>query len=300
LHMEGNGAQDSPLATAAGGLFCLRAPNRPGPRRCSRSPVGNLGTAGTRHSPQGRKQNLLRFIGRRPALATRLCTKTLSRCRSSSNGQAGSSWADHTNCRCRCSPERAGYPEACGSQVFVIGVTSDPRIPVVGYWLSAIRRTPREDRGARWPQILAGVAMARTEDFAAASRALTAIPEQLTTCERVALALVETSQMWVSTGSWFAGKTDFEWARDGVLQSLKDVKRQLQRIRGSELSPDAIRAFAFVESLRKHCESCIQMNQQSIAEGKLFSCPARRELEQPSSGPARFRLDQKGNILESR
>jgi hypothetical protein len=118
--------------------------------------------------------------------------------------------------------------------------------------------------------------MVTRQDTKVAAR-LKDIPKLLDVCEQVGKALVETGQEWWASG-FFAPTTDFQRVRDKSMAELCTVERDLQKIRSTAFSPEAIRATTYVRTLLQACQDCHEANQESIEQGTGFTCLAREHL----------------------
>jgi len=142
--------------------------------------------------------------------------------------------------------------------------------------------------------------MATQEELNNVRRGLQELPRMVETCEQVAKALIETKQPLSQAGTplgVFWG-TDYDRARRQIRRRCRLIQNLLRRVRRTALSPDAIRGQSEIRTIQRACERCLFVNRQGLQQGKAFRCLANGQSGQVGGG-FRFRLDLKGNILES-
>ena len=128
------------------------------------------------------------------------------------------------------------------------------------------------------------------------------IPRMVETCQQIAEALVETSEQWSRINplcSWLL-PTDYERARKDILKKCVSARQHLRIVRKRTLSPDAIRARANISRVLECCEDCPTANRSNLGDQKAFCCLVQARLGEGAKDEFRFRLDDKGQILETR
>ncbi len=140
--------------------------------------------------------------------------------------------------------------------------------------------------------------MATKQEIREAAKAVESLGDSFTICRDVAIALIDTGQTWLNDN--FMDRlfcaTEYEKARKKIGEQITESQNQLKKVRDTELSPEAIRAAAYVEQIKKTCEQCPEHNKKRIEEGQKFVCLMETKL---SKGTFRFRLNEKGKIIES-
>lgn len=131
---------------------------------------------------------------------------------------------------------------------------------------------------------------------------LNEIPQMVETCQQIAEALIETGEQWSRENPLFSSllPTDYERARKEIIKKCVSACRQLRTIRKQTLSPDAIRARANISRILECCGDCPATNQKKLADKKAFCCLVQARLGEGAKDEFRFRLDDKGQILETR
>ena len=131
---------------------------------------------------------------------------------------------------------------------------------------------------------------------------LNEIPKMVETCQQVAEALIETGEQWACENFLVSSllPTDYERARKEIIRKCISACRDLRTIRKQTLSPDAIRARANISKILECCRSCHAANQKRLADKKTFCCLVQARLGEGAEDEFRFRLDDKGQILETR
>jgi len=94
-----------------------------------------------------------------------------------------------------------------------------------------------------------------TEDenmsFELISEKLKLIQELAATCQQAAIALIETQNPWIRKGLLaFFRPTDYERARNEVLDSLYQAARGAAKARRESINPAAIRTAAYLKRLQ--------------------------------------------------
>lgn len=143
--------------------------------------------------------------------------------------------------------------------------------------------------------------MAKLNEVRLIARTLNDIPRIVETCHQVADALIETDEQWSRTNqlfSWFF-PTEYERARHNVTETCIFVQRQLKDLRKRTSSPDAIRAGAKVSNILECCAECPAANRSNLSNKKAFCCLAQARLGEGTKEGFRFRLNNKGQILET-
>ena len=122
------------------------------------------------------------------------------------------------------------------------------------------------------------------------------------TCQQVAEALIETGEQWSRENPLFSSllPTDYERARKEVIKKCVSAIQQLRTIRKNTLSPDSIRARASISRILECCGDCPASNRRKLANKKSFCCLVQARLGEGAKDEFRFRLDDKGQILETR
>lgn len=144
--------------------------------------------------------------------------------------------------------------------------------------------------------------MAKRNEVQLTATMLHEIPRMVETCQQIAEALIETGEQWSSENSLFSSllPTDYERARKEIIRKCVSACRQLRTIRKKTLSPDAIRARANISSVLECCGDCPVANRRNLANKKAFCCLVQARLGEGAKDGFRFRLDDKGQILETR
>lgn len=127
------------------------------------------------------------------------------------------------------------------------------------------------------------------------------IPRMVETCQQIAEALIETSEQWSRTNplcSWLL-PTDYERARKEILKTCVSARKHLRIVRKRTLSSDAIRARANISRVLECCEDCSAANRSNLCDKKAFCCLVQDRLGERAKDEFRFRLDDKGQILET-
>ena len=128
------------------------------------------------------------------------------------------------------------------------------------------------------------------------------LPRTVETCQQIAEALIETGEQWSRKNPLFSSllPTDYERARKEIIKKCVLARQQLRTIRRNTLSPDAIRGRANVSKILECCEDCPAVNRRKLANKKAFCCLVQARLGEGAKDEFRFRLDDKGQILETR
>ena len=143
--------------------------------------------------------------------------------------------------------------------------------------------------------------MAKQHDMQTLAAVLAEIPQAIATCRRVASALIEIGKRWTST-AWHLldlFPTEYDRARGQILRQCGQILPGLRRIRVRALSPEAIRASHYVETIRDCCRRCRSHNLSRMRKQEAFSCLTQRELSSRATGSFRFSLGKEGQIIET-
>ena len=141
--------------------------------------------------------------------------------------------------------------------------------------------------------------MAKRNEVPLTVTTLYEIPKIVETCQQIAEALIETGEQWSRENPLFSSllPTDYERARKEIIKKCISARQQLRAIRKKTLSPDAIRARANISRILECCRDCPAANRRSK---KAFCCLVQARLGEGAKDEFRFRLDDKGQILETR
>ncbi len=147
--------------------------------------------------------------------------------------------------------------------------------------------------------------MAAEQDIQSVAQILQKLPQQISTCEQMALVLIETKQEWTYQGrpSWPQSTltSDHDRAKQVVTASCTRAIQLLDSIRRQISSVEAIRAWARVSQLQGLCYACARANIDALAkEGGTFSCRISQNASTRSDELFTFRLDHEGQIIEQR
>ena len=143
--------------------------------------------------------------------------------------------------------------------------------------------------------------MAKQDDMQSLAAVLAEIPQAVVTCQGVAAALIDIGKKWTSTAWNLVGifPTEYDRARDRILRQSGQVMPVLRRIRRRALSPEAIRASHYVETIRDCCRKCRSHNLAKMGKQGAFSCPVQAELASRAADSFRFSLGKEGQIIEA-
>lgn len=126
------------------------------------------------------------------------------------------------------------------------------------------------------------------------------LPQVIQTCEQVAQAMIDTGQKWGPDSGFLAMlcPTDDARARYSVEQCCSAVLSRLKRIRRDTLSPDAIRTCSLVLQMKECCQHCPEANRVNIKDARQFACLIRQRFPKRAGSGFRFKLNEKGQIIE--
>lgn len=144
--------------------------------------------------------------------------------------------------------------------------------------------------------------MATQQQLNSISAKLDRIPEITQTCHDIALALIEANEK-VSYGSSVFGfiiQTEYDRARKQIISTCSSTIRDLRNIRRTVLSSEAIKATSYLSHVANCCKACLAENLGSMTTGKSFCCLIETASEENSIKVFRFKLNEKGQIIEQR
>lgn len=126
------------------------------------------------------------------------------------------------------------------------------------------------------------------------------IPKNIKLCQEIVNALIETNQSCINDSVLISllDPTDYERARKQIIRKCRSIDLALFHVRKSIISPEAIRAAAYLIEILNICTSCLDINRANIWNNKKFSCQMQEKYGKPSENEFRFELDQIGRIIE--
>ena len=137
-------------------------------------------------------------------------------------------------------------------------------------------------------------ALATQAEIDEASRNLANLAREVSVCEDVAKALIETDQRWWRP----VMSTHYQKARDGVMDACRAARRELREMLRDTRRGDLIRGEAEVKSILKCCKECPRKNRERQARHEPFACMVQLRAAVSSGTAFRFQLDQEGQIRE--
>ena len=144
--------------------------------------------------------------------------------------------------------------------------------------------------------------MATQREINTVTAMLNVIPGTVENCHQVAIALVETNQRLSKLIHrplrWFS--TDFDRARNQVMNKCAEAIRQIQNIRRKTLSPDLIRVTAQIAEICNCCRRCRSINLKNLKAGKEFTCLAHQPAQKDMIGGFSLKPDEKGQTKEQK
>jgi hypothetical protein len=142
--------------------------------------------------------------------------------------------------------------------------------------------------------------MATQQDLDMISSTMQEIPGMVNLCQEVIKALVETTQCCIRKNPFlsFLMPTDYNLARNHIINRCFYAQRRLQNVRKDIISPDLIRAASDLSTIRYLCESCEKINRSNLLRGKKFSCQINEKYGKISTNTFRYELDSIGRIIE--
>ena len=144
--------------------------------------------------------------------------------------------------------------------------------------------------------------MAKRNEVQLTATTLNEIPKMVDICQQIAEALIETGEQWSREALLFSSflQTDYERARKEIIKKCISASQHLRTIRKKTLSPDAIRARGNISKILECCGDCPAANQRNLTNKKAFCCLVQARLGEGAKDEFRFRLDDKGQIIETR
>ena len=144
--------------------------------------------------------------------------------------------------------------------------------------------------------------MAAEQDIQSVAQILQKLPQQISTCEQMALVLIETKQEWTYQGrpSWPQSTltSDHDRAKQVVATSCARASQLLDSIRRQISSVEAIRAWACVSQMQVLCQQCASSNISNLQrEGGTFLCLINGGASTRFSDIFAIRLDPTDGIL---
>ena len=134
------------------------------------------------------------------------------------------------------------------------------------------------------------------------ARGIGTLPQSFRNCHEVARALVETKRL-VFRRSWsdkLRQPTQYERLRHQAIANVRSLIERLGMLAIDELRPDIIRAVAHLQEVERCCQRCPMTNATIVASGEPFICLAAGQLAKDEEVSFRFKLDERGRIIESR
>ena len=144
--------------------------------------------------------------------------------------------------------------------------------------------------------------MATSAHIYSVSAALNEIPKMVETCQQVVAALLEMNRSW-SRAHWILltlFPTDYDRSRNRIVYTCSVTRRELKNLRRATISPESIRALTYVTDIRRCCRKCRKINRANMKANKQFQCQVKEQLNRETRDSFRFRLNEKGQIIEKR
>jgi hypothetical protein len=134
------------------------------------------------------------------------------------------------------------------------------------------------------------------------AKMIEALPRNLSNCSEIAEALIETNLPFTHRYSWsmILGGTQYDQSRAQMLTTIQLIINELPSLHDDGLRPTLIRVTAKLKEVAKQCRWCPRTNRENLAQGKPFVCRATELLNTRPQSKNRFRLNKKGQIIESR
>lgn len=120
-------------------------------------------------------------------------------------------------------------------------------------------------------------------------------------CRATQAELAAAGEPWLrqNTALSLVAPTEFERAQHQMIDLCDTGLRQLDRVRRKNISPTAIRITRLLGQIRGCCRKCRRFNLQQRAAGRPFACLVNTMLNPARQPGFRYRLNEKGEILES-
>lgn len=107
------------------------------------------------------------------------------------------------------------------------------------------------------------------------------VQELAAKCQQAAIALIETRNSWIGKDLFSLFRlTDYERARDEVLNNLCQAARGVAKARRESINPAAIRTAAYLKRLKKCCRHCHEENEKAAMPGNNFYCRLQEILRE--------------------
>jgi len=133
-----------------------------------------------------------------------------------------------------------------------------------------------------------------------AQQELTDLVRMARSCEAIAQALAETRRPWISSSVFMLlmHPTEYERSRGRVMQACRDLIIKVRRLQRETRHPELIRVRHDLTRMLLLCQRCIKANRQHLKRTAPFTCLLHAEDTEDVGGVFRYRLDERGQIIE--